>query len=520
VPAFTRGRISHFVSSDVGVHVAAHEAVHQLQHRGEVRDAGLGPEGHAAAVADRVVAGVSPRPLLGGAGQAVPSATRAYHKADKQGDVSGTPGTRVALLSDSGETLTWYGQEAYGTDTMIDTANAVFRAKDSGISLDKKGQTLTDVPAPHGNHDPHDLHLIGVNFANGEWDDCGRMAREIMGPAGADTPAYARARPGGITARTPVLKEADKSPLAHIALLLEMDEQMDSPDMSSEDKRKAGDEVRERFAGETITDMEMRGRVMGKSVSKEARRRMRIDEFAKPGVGEAYALAPGWVAPGSPYPYHWAAVIFVAGGDRVVLEALADAGDYNAKRSDWHITTYGTKSEKQTFHHEWKNKLGTDAHTLTMASSPAPPSDIVDFATTPASDLFERLAEEGRSAADRFYVRKELLRRDVVVELTVDTAADSGGADADDISLVFQAGTPLGRTTGAQIVAEGNTGTFRMPVLKLWPIPDVLSAAAWIPGKVFGSNKVDTFEWAWPYAESTTSIEGEGARYDLRLYIE
>jgi hypothetical protein len=537
-PAFTCGDVSHFFSRDVGLHVAAHEAVHQLQHRGETRDAGLGPEGHADAVADSVLAGASARPLLGARGRAVPSATRGYFKADSKGDIHGARGTRSAKLSETAETLTWVStpREAWLTDPAIDTANAVFRAKDSGISLAKTGPSM-EVAEPRGQ-DSHTLHAVEAHFVNGPYDDCGRMAREVMGPMGMDKAAYARASPGGLQTRTPVLEKAQQSPLGHVALILDMDAAMQQAGGTDEEKRKAGDKAREEFLSDKDTDAEIRDVVKNRSqalmdanpnpkdvtqLSVADQKRMGIDRYAKPKLGEAYAIAPGQQHPGSGFPYHWAAVIYVAGSDRLVMEAspsVSPGATYDDLNTDWKFETYGTKQEKQTFHHEWKGKLGQYEHTLAMTSSPEPPSDIVTFATTPGSDLFERLDEEGRTAADRLYVRKELQRRDVVVELTVVTASHSSKTDG--VALVFPP-TPrrvLGRTTAKKQIAEGDTDTFRMPISEIWPLGRPLAITAWADGEWFGSNKVEAIDWHWPYKEEIGRVAGEGATYDLKLYIE
>jgi hypothetical protein len=531
-PGFTEGNVSHFASRDVGLHVAAHEAVHQLQHRGETRDAGLGPEGHANAVADSVVAGVSPGLLLGARGRAVPSATRGWLDADMQGDTHQKPdateetGIGNGRLSETGETLTIVRtpHQAWATDHQIETANAAFRALDSGISLAKTGDSM-DVQKP-GSRAVNKLHCVDVRFAHGAYEDCGRMAREIMARAGADRPAGVRASPGGLGFSGPDLATDQQSPKGHVALILDMDAAMQKAGGSDKEKKKAGEEVLGRYQKLTPsvdTDHAFRDTITQRgALSDEDQKRMGIDQYASPWLGEAYAIAPA-EREGNQFPYHWAAVVFVAGSDRVVLEAAAgkhNQGDYDNLNDGWMFQTYGTRNKKQTFQTAWEGKMGKYEHTVAMASSLALPSDIVSFGSTSGASLFERYDEAGRSHADQYYVKKELWRRDVVVAVTVVKASHS--SKVDEVGLVFPPtpDMPLGPATHTQKISEGESREFTMPIVAIWPLGRPLTIWVWVDAQHIGSNEVQAIKWDWPYETSKGRVEGQGAIYDLELYIQ
>ena len=76
--AFTVGHTAIFSSRNPSLEVAAHEAAHVAQHRGFTWDLGLGPEGHASAVADAVEHGSAAGTLLARRGDRVPPTVRPY----------------------------------------------------------------------------------------------------------------------------------------------------------------------------------------------------------------------------------------------------------------------------------------------------------------------------------------------------------------------------------------------------------------------------------------------------------
>jgi hypothetical protein len=132
-PAFTEGEITHFATESPDLHVAAHEAAHQLQHSGVTRDAGLGPEGHAGAVADSVVSGRPVGGLIGDAGAPVPASRHNYTDADGSGNWKGiSAGAVFTRLADTGETWTRGSQEAYATAALVTQANDILEKRKSG----------------------------------------------------------------------------------------------------------------------------------------------------------------------------------------------------------------------------------------------------------------------------------------------------------------------------------------------------------------------------------------------------
>lgn len=81
-------------------------------------------------------------------------------------------------------------------------------------------------------------------------------------------------------------------------------------------------------------------------------RKLGINRYAQPGVGEAYVVNPApdnrdhWV-------YHWAAVVLAPGRDRVSLENSAGEVQEDPN-TDWMFQTYGSAAKPgQTFHEEY-----------------------------------------------------------------------------------------------------------------------------------------------------------------------
>lgn len=71
-----------------------------------------------------------------------------------------------------------------------------------------------------------------------------------------------------------------------------------------------------------------------------------LNEYAAPGVGEAYAIARD-MSGGSTYNYHWGAVIIASGSDRTVLENSWNSS-LPLENTHWHFWMYGPGS--QSFH--------------------------------------------------------------------------------------------------------------------------------------------------------------------------
>ena len=184
--------VTHFASKDPDLDIAAHEAAHQLQHTGVTRDAGLGPEGHAVAVAATVREGRSAGSLIGSSGEHVPGAVRGYVETDKYGG--------LGRLGETGDTLTFKSQEAYATPALIAQANGILKARKSGVEISAgAGAKTVDVP---GNGGSKTLSKVDVKFAVDPkaekfYSDCRQAACEVMG-RGSDKSEAAVGRPGGV----------------------------------------------------------------------------------------------------------------------------------------------------------------------------------------------------------------------------------------------------------------------------------------------------------------------------------
>jgi hypothetical protein len=106
-------------------------------------------------------------------------------------------------------------------------------------------------------------------------------------------------------------------------------------------------------------------------------RRAGINNYANPGIGEAYTMASGYDLPGfstagrSVWNFHFAGVIMKDGADNITLENYA-VGNREAVNSRWNFALYGTThsdgsvDKDETFHHDHLNSgtHGTQATTL------------------------------------------------------------------------------------------------------------------------------------------------------------
>src|SRR5262249_43642203 len=124
---------------------------------------------------------------------------------------------------------------------LIKKADFILKGIGSAISLSSGSATM---PIP--DHLGSPLHQIEVTFKNGEWDDCGRMARDIIGRSGKDDPAKAIVSPGGFPASIPAIKFGTQSPQEQLALTIAMDEATKDPALKTDEAKKA--------AGQKVAD--------------------------------------------------------------------------------------------------------------------------------------------------------------------------------------------------------------------------------------------------------------------------
>jgi hypothetical protein len=500
-PAFTRGPVTHFADERTGMHVAAHEAAHQYQHAGRTHDAGLGPERHAHAVAEAVTGGAPAHRLMGTSGRRVPSAERSYV------DYGG------GRLGDEGRTLTMGGKEAYAEAGLIMGANSILRSKKSGVTITAGGGGMT-VPVPNEKGTMRSLAKVDAKFETDPspwgypdfYDDCGRAAREIIGPSGQDvTPTSVIKDARGRAVEAPEGQLLKKDPREIIALALYMQQEMQKiegfGEMTRKEQAEALKEIRDRYAALSSDEKKELVEKMLTRLTKhpDLARRLGLDEFAEPEVGEAYTIRDVRTSKAEEGDYHWAAVIMVAGGDRVTLESFTTKGQYDLKNESWYFQTYGTGG--QSFHKEWAKAMGGEeyAHT-TRARTPSKEDDL---SALPTRSLIEKY-KASTDSDERSSIADVLKGRTINVLVRVTETEDWTGADDVYIAVTNGADTV---ETGATSLAEGDTGTFSVALGPLAPDPGFLrvNVHEW---DVESDDLIVSIPFPPPYLTTTVSTGG------------
>ncbi|MGO4883320.1 MAG: hypothetical protein ACLP59_21260 [Bryobacteraceae bacterium] len=509
-PAFTDGMTTHFGSQTPSLHVAAHEAAHQLQHAGLTRDADLGPEGHAGAVADAISSGGPPAALIGNHGAPVSSAIRNYQLTDRAGRWKGvSPGAVFAKLSETGEAFTAGGQTAFATPALINSANGLLTAKQSGVIISPGAGAMT-VEAPD-NSGSKTLSKVDVKFAadpTGKkfYGDCRQASREVMGPSSTRVPEEAMCSPGGTPAMVP------GNPLDLVAKTLFLDQRIrDTPNydpLTPEEKNQVAKKAAEDF--ENLSPEE-KDKLRKSKVTEEAAKRMGIDQFAQPGVGEAFASFRGDKAPLGQFGFHYATVIMVAGEDRVTLENAG--GDPDQLTAKWLMEMYGPASKNQTFQEEHEN-LGQNVHTLRLGTMPSPPSGAADLPSLPTRELIRRLKDSADSS-EQSYLKLELGRRSILA--WVEVVKKKSWILDDDVFVLFGGGAMgLGHSTGTVSIGEGQSNVFAMPVMSIWPVPDPLVIAVHELGPP--DHSIGSVVWPAPYTHQyLADLTAGSAHYTLQV---
>ena len=192
VPAFTDGAISYFESPRPSLKIAAHEAVHRAQHAGGIRDAGLGAELHAHAVATRVALGRETGDLMTAGGAVVPPATRHYkdipvadqsaHEWNAKFDLRVADDGTMAVAQEENEG----GRHAWAFPTLITGANAALSAVGSVVRLkadpgDQIAGAVPEAPAYYTLHRivPENTSEAATASPMKLWADCGRSSGRL-----------------------------------------------------------------------------------------------------------------------------------------------------------------------------------------------------------------------------------------------------------------------------------------------------------------------------------------------------
>ncbi|HBL28453.1 MAG TPA: hypothetical protein DD490_16595 [Acidobacteria bacterium] len=508
--AFTDGAVTHFSGKEPPLDVAAHEAAHQLQHAGLTHDAGLGPEGHAVAVAAAVREGKSAKGLIGKCGDPVPSAVRGYVKTDEYGG--------SGKLGDTGDTLTFGSHVAYATPALIAQAASILKAKKSGIEISAgEGAMTVQVPGNGGSKTlskvkvKHDVDPTGETF----WGDCRQAAREVMGPKGSTTPEAAVCWPGGAPMEVP----PNESPLDLVALTVYIDKKIrQTPGyekMTDEEKRAIAQEAREEFLWLDKKDKEaLRKTPLGEERAKE----LGLDLGVVPEVGEAYAVRSGKNPVPGEYFFHYATVIMAAGPDRVTFENAG--GDKGSKTTAWRMETYGTVSKEQTFHDRWASKLGDNSHTIRVRTQPPPPGDADKFSAMPTRQLLDRHVKS-TDESERFYLKEELEKRRLYA--FVEAVQTKSWIADDQVYLLFGAGGGMVFSTGAKTFANGSSQIYEMPLSRLLPAltaggSSSIQVQAFQMNLVLSDDFLGSIDWPAPYwPKSGVGLNNGGAQYTVSL---
>lgn len=463
VPAFTDGAVTHFASPSPPLHVAAHEATHQLQHAGLTHDAGLGAERHAHAVAGAITSGVSPRPALGRRGSPVAAGVHAYTEisaADQTATSQWIIGS-AARVADTGRMVTSVtdGHVCYADPALIEQANLVLRARQSGVRL-SAGAAGPSGAAPDGSGIKSTVAVIAtVQSATGgdNWADCGRMSREVQGAAGTDTPSRGVYRDSAGTERETSTSAGPTTATGTTSTV--RDEVLVGTGLGATPAA-----ARTAYLAMTPTAREAFDQLHG------------INRYAAPNVGESYMSRRDDALTGQGFNFHWGGVVLVAGGDRVTYENFARPDtDYDSQNARWYFDMYGPPSKAgQTWHDRWAEGTGREGtgvglpghNSLTMAArtSPDPSPWTPGTPTLTTAELITRRAAATQEG-ERMALDAELRTRFVKVTVDVVKAQEN----PDDVFVRIEHGG-RSRETGTLELRTGDRNTFWLPLAPLVPV--------------------------------------------------
>lgn len=358
VLAFTDASTTHFATGTPSLHVASHEAAHLLQHAGETNDAHLGAEGHAHTVANAVTSGAGARHLLGKDGAPVTATSHNYtYVMPGEQQMTGEYATghtmmvshdgRAAVASEDGNNKACYADLA-----LVSSSNKTLKAKKSKIQLAATGASIKGKkggPAALARIEPiieSDNNFYAGGADQSWWSDCGRSAREVIGPGDKQKPYGVYADASGKQVRTARSATSDPTEFASEILV------------------KSG-------LGATTEQARAKYSQMTKVARDAFDKKHKINRYAAPGVGEAFTSTAD-PKKESNYAFHWAGVVVVAGEDRLTLENfVGDADKYDTKDKGWNFSMYGpARNAEQTFADKFRKYLGgPGAQTMTMTAA-------------------------------------------------------------------------------------------------------------------------------------------------------
>lgn len=462
VPAFTDGSVTHFGTATPGLHIAAHEAAHQFQHSGRTNDAGIGAEGHAHSVANLIVSGASPRPVLGDRGRSVVPALRHYTEipAATQTATSQWVIGSDARVADTGLMATSVTDRhvCYAEPTLIEAANLILRAKQSEVRL-RAGAAGPGGDAPDGSGVKSTVEVIAqvrsATSTGENWTDCGRMSRAVQGTADTDTPA-----------RGFYLDSAGT-------------ERETNPSRSTTRIRD------EALVGAGLGGDPASARAAYHAMSPTARDAFDlahgINRYAAPNVGESYMSVRNDALTSAGFNFHWGGVVMASGGDRVTFENFFRAGlDYDSQNNLWYFDMYGPPSKAgQTWHDRWAEGPGREGigvgapgmETMTIPTrTSADPSPWTPG--TPALSTGELITRRAAATQEGEEMAIDAEMRTRWIKVTVDIV--SAQENPDNVYVRAEHGG-RSRTTGDLSMSTGDRNTFWIPLSSLMPVTDYIN---------------------------------------------
>lgn len=376
VSAFTEGDTTFFRDPCPRLEVAAHEAAHQLQHAGRSRDAGLGAEGHAEAVAQQVSRAEDARPLLDGRGDAVTGAVHDYTviPVEQQGADSAfswtSPAGQGLKVSDDGQLAVGdpeqdRTQAAWATDAHIQASNAVLEAQGATVRL-KAGAAELHGAAPYDGGAAHTLSRVVVTNEEGApatlTGDCSDAAAEVMGAEGRVSAVVARGWAGDEILTDPHPTQSRQRGAA-----------LNTPELWFIEI------LRMAYGSDLSTDQLFATYNAQTPDERDAfEKRYGVNRQAVPEVGEALTIGsmpvnPAWgLVPGvtdeQTYNWHFATCVLKSGDDVVTLENYA-----RRARGDWYFSMFGPARYGQSFHEgeASTNIFGTEPVSMVVTQSDA-----------------------------------------------------------------------------------------------------------------------------------------------------
>jgi hypothetical protein len=472
VPAFTEGSLTRFATPAPPLRVAAHEAAHQLQHAGRTHDAGLGAEGHAHAVAESVCFGVNARPLLGARGRSVAPTLHAYTEIPAATQVvtgQWNIGSN-ARVADTGLMVTSAsitdGHVCYAEPSLIEPANLVLRAKDSGVRL-RPGAPGPSGDAPDGSGAKSTVEVIAqvrsATSSGDVWADCGRMSRELQGPAGRDSRSRGFYRDAGGTERQ--TSSGDPVGIRDEALV------------------SAG-------LGPDPATAQAAYQAMSSGAREAFDAAHGIGRHAAPSVGQSYMSARDDARTLHGFNFHWGGVVMVSGGDRVTFENFARPGTgYETRNDRWYFDMYGPPSKAgQTWHDRWAEGSGREGvgvgepgHGSVTIPTRTSADPSAWTAGTPALSTGELITRRAAAAQDGEIMALDAEMRTRWVKASVEVVAEQEGAD--EVYVRIEHGGRA-RETGELDMSTGDRNTFWLPLSAIMPVTGTIQV------KVYDSDVI------------------------------